>query len=716
MSFPSLKTRKSEKTDEWAKGIIDAAIESHRLKTARRERISKNFRTYNGGNLTLIKNNLIKKYGKQLTTQFKAYRLGRSKVELLKGEFLDIDIKKTVTSTSPETVSKKAERYKTMRGAMAVKDDVEKVKEYGINPLGGAEIPEPNDENIFAKLHPKTKNEVFMQAIIDDKAERLHMKMQFLECMLNIILSSECHGKIVKDRSGEDVFMPLDPRDVIFEENQHDPTCSKTPYSGDVEYLYPEEILLRHPEINKKTQDKIKELDNSDIATLRENNIHFEVINGKPAFPVYTLQWLAINDDFTKISPDKNSDTPYLKDIDQDDYYKNEKKYKEESESGKYEIQHRYREEVWEGHRINEDIYFGIQIKEDGIQTINSLNKYSAHTDYIHMLYNTVNGVRIPPQEIFDAISEMYDEIMFAMRNEIRKMKGKVTIYDKALKPGDKSMTKILYDLYEHSIMEINSSEAGWDNEMLGKVYDFMKELDLGLSQSFGTLLELKRDLEYTLDKISGINESREGTSKPTMTATGVMQNVEASRSQTRDIYFFMDIFVSMSLTKLAERTRINEEFLEHNATMLYGDDIVNYISHDGNIKNDSFAITIGDGKKELELRKEIKQYFPLEINASNLRTMDIIRFTREKNINKAIAMLDSAYEKMQQIKREEMAQRSDSDQKKLANARQMAIEDREDKQQHEKEMEVMQGDIDLKKIREKGNQDRKKEFIKPTK
>lgn len=704
-NFPSLSQRATLKPEEWGIEIMDAAIAHFKQKNNRKKRITDNFKNYTGHNINIIKKDIIEKYGGEPTTKVVSYGLGKAKIDLLRGEFLRIDIKQHVESSSPETMAEKAREYKKKRGAMALKPQLEQVAKSGLKPLGGAEIPSEDDPDLKRKLHPRTKNEIAMQAIIDDKIKRLHFKLKFLDAFMNAELTSEIHGKVYRNRNGEDDIMIIDPRKAIYQENEYDPLCLESPYDGDLKFLYPEEILMRYPDLKSEIKEHLKNLENGTNMDDYQN-ISYEEINGKRAYPVYYLQWWTVVEDFTKIVPDKNGGEPYYRDIDAKDYYANKKKYDYDVEKGKYSIEKKYREEIWHGVRICEEWHSNIEKMPDQINVLNSTSKYAAHTDYVHVLMNTVNGERISTQELMHPLSDLYDQVMFIIASEVRKVKGKVAVYDEAMKPGKRSMRKILYDMYEHGVLNVDSSQDGYDPISNQRALDFVKELDLGLSQSFPQLLQLKQDIELTIDKITGINEAREGGIKPTMTATGAMQNLEASRSVTQDVFFFMDLFINRCLTKVAEKTKLNDKWLKNNAVKLYGERTAAWLTMPDNLIDDDYVVTVSDGKRELELRQKMEQYFPLEINAGQLRSVDVWNFHQTKNYNEARMILEKGFEVMQQIRREEMQAQSKTAEQQMQTNLEMAREDREDKQAHEIEMQERQGEIDLAKISRKTRTD----------
>ena len=265
-------------------------------------------------------------------------------------------------------------------------------------------------------------------------------------------------------------------------------------------------------------------------------------------------------------------------------------------------------------------------------------------------------------------------------------------------------MKNIFFDITENGVITINSSaEGNFSNTDVQNAVKLIQELDLGLSQSFDILLKVKNDVENTMDRITGINESREGQSPTSQTATGTMQNIEASRSITRDIFYGHQMFMNRLFSNLVEKTKLNAKYLDSNrAKILLGDNGINFIKASSDFMFDDFDVKFTDGGREKEIRDKVARFFDVEINSGNLRTQDVIKFDMTKNLNDGIRVLQAAWGTITQVRREELQAQSEQQQQQIQGQQQLAQEDREDRQAHEKELKQM--DLDSKE-RTKGTE-----------
>ena len=689
--FPSVATKESEKTKTKNQEFIDSAIEFHQNNAQIRDSvISTLYNSYNGIVKTDTKKLLEKKFGQQISTQFIDYKLGHSKIKLLKGEFLNIEFSPKIASINPDILDKRIDFANLIKGASSMKKFLTALKsEEGIDPMNGIDVPEPDDPSLQDRMFPKTANEIYMQYIINDKISTQNLKLKAQNTFMDLIIVSECHGVIERDAYGEDVFRIINPKDAIFQEITDDHFASDSPFKGERKLMYVKDIITNFPNLGKKEIERVKAMTES---FSNQDEKGFRSINGIPAVETFKIQWKTTKAEYTKVSKSK-SGPDYRKTINSDDYKKNKEKYNKDVNSGKYKIEINYHDDLWEGTRIDEDIYTDIKRTDSQIHRLTKNNKYRAEYDYVNFLFGTVDGVRMSLQGLISSLSEVNNIIMHMIVRELKKIKGKVFVYDEAIKPKHKTMKSIFYDITEDGILTINSSADGnFSGTDVQNAVNLIQELDLGLSSSFEVLIRLKNDIEYTLDRVTGINESREGQSPTSQTATGTMQNIEASRSITRDLFYAHQIFMNKIFSLLAEKTKLNEEYLDSNrAKILLGNKGIKFIKASKELMFDDFDVTFTDGGKETEIRNRISRYFDVEINSGNLRTQDVIKFDMTKNLSEGVRTLQAAWDEIMNIKREEMQSQSEQQQQGLQAQQQLAQEDREDVQAHEKELKQME-------------------------
>lgn len=687
MSFPPVVTSESEKTSSWAKSMVDAIIQFHQTNAKTREAtIRALYDAYNGIVKESTKKEITKKYGKVSSTSFVDFKIGNAKIKLLRGEFLDLKFTPTVNSINPDKIGERVDFAHLLKGASEMKEYLTDMnKAYGIKPLNGAEIPEKDDPELMSKMYPKTANEFVMQAIIDDKIERGRVKLKALKSFIDLIVISECHGVVETNAYGEDVMRFISPIDAIFQESSDDPFCLDSPFKGERKTMYIKDVFQKY-KLGKKDREKLKH-GYDEYGGVNEKG--YRSVNGIPAVDVYILQWQSLKRDYVKVMPSKNDEADYRRTISAEDYEKNKKQHDYHVKKGDYTIEVTYNEELWQGVRIGEDVYPVLEPLKRQIQITGPNGKYMARYDYVNFLFGTVDGMRTSLQALMTGLSNIYNIVMHMIVREIKKLKGKVFVYDEALLPNKKSMQSVFYTVTEHGMIKINSSaEGNYSQRDITNATQLIQELDLGLSQSFNILLEVKGNLELTIDKITGINETREGYTAPSQTATGAAQNLEASRSITKEIFEAHQYFINEMLINLAEKTKLNKPYLNGNhIKILLGKEMYSFLRKTEELMFDEFDVKLSNGKEEKDIRERIRPLFDREINAGSLRAQDVIKFEMTPNINHAVLVLEEAYGQVNELRQQEMELQSENTNAQIEGQKEIAKENREDHQMHEHEI-----------------------------
>lgn len=648
-SFPEYAPSEQEKRAnefEWAKRWIDAIVEfSNGQNNAERiKRIQRCYDTFNGRIDTKLKDFIVNNYGSKLSTTFVPFNLGRTKEKLLFGEMLDIGLSPVVESINPEAINEKMSHIATMTGAIQFKDVLNNVAERtGINVLNGMPIPDAGTPEAEKMLKPGRRNEIAMQRIANKKVADDMLKLKLYETWQSLVITAECHGKIERDSYGNDTFRPIDPKDAIFQESKHDPFCLRTPFDAEKRLLYKSEILSMFPDLKDKDKEIIKKIGTSESDQQGPVD-KYENVDGQVAINCYYCNWKTTAPVIIKISTRKKTGDEVRRYLDPIEYEKHKLSFDNGVSKGEYRIEHGYKEELWEGWRIGNRVYAKIGPKPFLIQKLVN-GKYKVVSDFVHCLYSTIDGTRMSIEEMIYNLSEMYDLIMHIIKREIKKIKGKVYSYDERFMPSRfKSMKDVMYDVVEHGVIQFNSTIDGMDDEKLTTAAQLIQSIDLGASNSFEVLLKIKQDIKQTIDELTGINESREGFSAASQTATGTMQNIQASRSITKDLFFMHLVFGSMMLTKLCEKVKQNWEYLDSQNGFFLNDSDIKFLKVTEDILMDEFSAYFTDGKKYNEIKEFAMALFPQEINAQMLRTMDAIRFKASESLAEGLDILEKAH------------------------------------------------------------------------
>lgn len=694
MAFPDIIEKDfSGKENKAVQELLDYAVSQWHSKEDRIKRIGKLYDSYNGITVAKEVEAITKSTGKLSKTKYVQYRLGRTKLKQLHGEFLEINIEPTVRTLNRDAVNRKMEKYRAQLGMALAKPYIEKVREMGYNVFSGVKIPDRKDKAAWNAANFKLANEMVMQRIVDDKMKILRLKAIFYQNFIDNTVASECFGKVERNINGIDTYRFIPAKFGMYEESIADAYLLQSPYMGEVRPMFLHEILTNKEfKLTQSEKDRLKEQSSH---SLNENTRDINNTGGVNLINTYTIQWKALEPVYVKISPVKGSAEPYMRIIDDSYYNANERSIKRDIARGQYNVEKYLREVLWTATRIGKDIYTEAVKEKYLIQHLNENNKYNVDFDYCGMLFSTVDGVRVSVQEIILELEKIYDEIRFHINREMKKMKGTMAYFDEAYFPKGKKYIDIIHSITEDGVIRFNSSAEG---NTSGTELDSNKvgigAVNLGQNQNLGLLLNQAMDIERVMDRVTGMNDNRQGLTKATMTATANQNNIEASRSMTYDLFYFMQEYIERVLSKLAEKTKLNATYVGADQRKFILDDgEIMYMMSTKELDFDNYGVTITDGKKEKDILLKLETLFPQEINSGGLRTKDVARFWTESSFAAALRVLDNAHEEITKIRQEEIKMNQEAQMADIESKQKIATENREDAQQHDMDMELLRNE-----------------------
>ncbi len=286
------------------------------------------------------------------------------------------------------------------------------------------------------------------------------------------------------------------------------------------------------------------------------------------------------------------------------------------------------------------------------------------------------------------------------------ELKNLTIVIDKAYFPKHSKTSKIMYDLAEEGVIEVNSSaegnRSGIDSD--GGVDKFVKSnsVTAGLNH-IQNLLASADKLEMLLDSVTGMNRDRSGVAMASSTATANQSNLQASRDMTYELFYYANIYAEKVLSMLLEKTKINHEWLNtESGNFILSDNEYKFLRITSDISNDSYGALLDDGKRDMEIMDQMLPVFLQEVNARKLRSYDVIRFMRSAGLTDGLLALEEAYKVISDVENKAKEQEIQSREKSEELARKDAKNQFEDMQRH-----------DLEKIITKGKMDENKEITK---
>lgn len=192
--------------------------------------------------------------------------------------------------------------------------------------------------------------------------------------------------------------------------------------------------------------------------------------------------------------------------------------------------------EVWEGYRIGEDLYVGIEPLE--YQHVSADNPNSQRLPYTGVIYNNTNSRPRSLVSMMKPLQYMYIVLWYRLELAMARDKGKVVNMDITQIPKSMNIdvAKWMHYLSALGVNFVNPYEEGWDipGREGGKPSQFnqISALDLTMANTIDQYINLMDKIESMLSEISGVSKQREGS----IASNELVGNVERSVVQSAHI------------------------------------------------------------------------------------------------------------------------------------------------------------------------------------
>ena len=192
--------------------------------------------------------------------------------------------------------------------------------------------------------------------------------------------------------------------------------------------------------------------------------------------------------------------------------------------------------EVWEGYRIGEDLYVGIEPLE--YQHVSADNPNSQRLPYTGVIYNNTNSRPRSLVSMMKPLQYMYIVLWYRLELAMARDKGKVVTMDITQIPKSMNIdvAKWMHYLSALGVNFVNPYEEGWDipGREGGKPSQFnqISALDLTMANTIDQYINLIDKIESMLSEISGVSKQREGS----IASNELVGNVERSVVQSAHI------------------------------------------------------------------------------------------------------------------------------------------------------------------------------------
>lgn len=356
--------------------------------------------------------------------------------------------------------------------------------------------------------------------------------------------------------------------------------------------------------------------------------------------------------------------------------------------------------EVWEGYRIGDDMYIGIQPIE--YQHISADNPNSQKLPYTGVVYNNTNSKPRSLVSMMKPLQYMYIVVWYRLELALSRDKGKVAVMDITQIPKSMNIdvNKWMHYLSALGVAFINPYDEGWDipGREGGKPSQFnqLSSWDLTMSNVIAEYIQLMQKIEDMVAKLTGITPQRQGQIAASELVGNTNTAVSMSYHITEPWFWNHNQVKRRVLTMLLNTSKAawkdNKRYLNY----ILDDATRAFVQLSDNFFYEDMDIFVDDSTKNQQYIDQLKQLLqPAMQNGASL--LDIAEIITLDNMS----MIKNRLEEIEQKRMEQMQQQQQAEQQ----AQQQMAE--QQNQLKEEELMLKEAELDLEKY--KVDQDRYK-------
>ena len=347
--------------------------------------------------------------------------------------------------------------------------------------------------------------------------------------------------------------------------------------------------------------------------------------------------------------------------------------------------------EVWEGYRVGEDLYIGIQPLE--YQHISADNLNSQKLPYTGVVYNNTNSSPRSLVSMMKPLQYMYIVLWYRLELAMSRDKGKVPVIDVTQIPKSMGIdvNKWMHYLGALGVVFINPYEEGWDipGREGGKPSQFnqFQALDLSMANTIDQYINLMNKIEDMVAEISGVSKQREGSIASNELVGNVERSVVQSAHITEPWFWVHNQVKKEALTMLLDTSKVAWKDNKRCLHYILDDATRAFITLSDEFFYEDMDVFVDDTTKNQQQVEALKQLMqPAMQNGASL--LDIAEIITMDNVS-------MIKQRLEEIEQKRMEQQQAMEQAQAEREQQMAQIQNEIK---EEELMLKEAEMDLKK------------------
>ena len=711
--FPAQKVPMSKKTKEWKENCVDyiighSASSRNGNSRSREEEMQTYYDLYNSiyneKDLKYVTNPFKQDDGFPATAQ--DYNIIKPKIDLLLGEETKRPFNFRVVRTSDIATSDLQDKAKQLlidyvQASIMSKLGPEEQARYQ-EALQSGEIMTPEQIQKYLTKDYKDIAEIAAQHSLNYLKQKLNVTHEFFKGWKDALIAGE-EIYYVGVINGEPYVERVNPLSFSYEQ------------SADLEFIHEASWCCRKmnmsaTEIYDRFYDKMSEkqlnelLDMMDDGTrgglnpqVRKTSLDYphiktRTINGFSSNPFQNADninvWHCCWKSFKKIGfvTIINPETGAEEEFEVDESYK--------VTGREVNVEWTWIIEVWEGYRVGEDLYIGIQPVE--YQHISADNPNSQKLPYTGVVYNNTNSSPRSLVSMMKPLQYMYIVIWYRLELAMARDKGKVVTMDITQIPKSMNIdvAKWMHYLGALGVNFVNPYEEGWDipGREGGKPSQFnqITALDLTMANTIDQYINLMDKIESMVSEITGVTKQREGAISSNELVGNVERSVVQSAHITEPLFWVHNQVKKEVLSMLLNTAKFAWKDSDKRCVHYVLDDATRaFLTLNDDFFYEDMDIFLDDSTKNQQQLEALKQLMqPAMQNGASL--LDIAEIITMDNIN----MIKN---RLEDIEQKRMEQQQALEQQQAQREQQMIQMQNEVK---EEELMIKEAEMDLEKYK----------------
>lgn len=356
--------------------------------------------------------------------------------------------------------------------------------------------------------------------------------------------------------------------------------------------------------------------------------------------------------------------------------------------------------EVWEGYRVGEDLYIGIQPLE--YQHISADNLNSQKLPYTGVVYNNTNSSPRSLVSMMKPLQYMYIVLWYRLELAMSRDKGKVPVIDVTQIPKSMGIdvNKWMHYLGALGVVFINPYEEGWDipGREGGKPSQFnqFQALDLSMANTIDQYINLMNKIEDMVSEISGVSKQREGSIASNELVGNVERSVVQSAHITEPWFWVHNQVKKEALTMLLDTSKVAWKDNKRCLHYILDDATRAFITLSDEFFYEDMDVFVDDTTKNQQQVEALKQLMqPAMQNGASL--LDIAEIITMDNVS----MIKQRLEEIEQKRMEQQQQMEQAQAEREMQMQQMQNEMEEEKLMiEEAKLDTENRKLDLEKYK----------------